>query len=445
MSIPPSQHRIHTLAPDASWDRLRLKDILHERLPWLGSRYLGFVFRNGLVRRGEHCLEDFQRIPGAEGGPIEVDLRQGTHAGAASRRPALIQRMKVVHDDAAVVVVEKAAGICVQPERDETEAASRRHPPLVELLMHYWRSSGAAGVNPVLVQRLDADTSGLLVLGKSVEAGRRLQKLLGEGRVRRIYQAIVQGEVGPEQGVWRSRLGRGITGRRESVGRYQGDADDSKRKSVGGRVSPARPGKTAPGRARKSSGAGDAEIPSTGGHRFYTPPGSKDAVTRFRVLRRFRGLTLLECELETGRTHQIRIHTAEAGHPVLGDDFYTELALRTWKRATEGNLYSPEPTHPYAEILRCVDTAGGAGAVLRPRKAARLCLHAVRLAFPHPFGGQFLEFESPLPADIARHFDSRLESPPSPERRPPSPSRPPSPERRPPSRPPSRPRPRRAK
>lgn len=412
MSIPPSQHRIHTLAPEASWDRLRLKDILHERLPWLGSRYLGFVFRNGLVRRGEHCLEDFQQIPGVEGGPIEVDLRQGTHAGAASRRPALIQRMKVVHDDAAVVVVEKAAGVCVQPERDETEAASRRHPPLVELLMHYWRSSGAAAVNPVLVQRLDADTSGLLVLAKSVEAGRRLQKTLQEGRVRRIYQAVVQGEVGPDEGVWRSRLGRGITGRRESVGRYQGEPENSKRKSAGGRISPARPGKTSSDRARKSRGEGDAETSSAGAARFYAPPGSKDAATRFRVLRRFRGLTLLECELETGRTHQIRIHTAEAGHPVLGDDFYTELALRTWKRATDGKLYAPEPTHPYAEILRCVDAAGGANAVLRPRKASRLCLHAVRLAFPHPFGGQFLEFESPLPSDIARHFESRPEAAP---------------------------------
>lgn len=432
MSIPPSQHRVHVLSPDASWDRLRLKEILRERLPWLGSRYLGFVFRSGLVRRGEQCIEDFQQIPGAVGGPIEVDLRQGTHAGAVSRRTPLIQRMKVVHDDAAVVVVEKAAGICVQPEHDETETGARRHPPVVELLMHYWRSSGAAVVNPILVQRLDADTSGLLVLAKSVEAGRRLQKALGEGRIRRIYHAVVQGEVGPDEGVWRSRLGRGITGRRESVGRYQGEPEDLKRKSSGGRLSPARPGKSASDRARKSRDQSDAETSSTGAARYYAPPGSKDAVTRFRVVRRYRGLTLLECELETGRTHQIRIHAAEAGHPVLGDELYTELALRTWKRAADEKLYSPEPMHPYAEILRCVNRAGGAGGVLRPRKAARLCLHAVRLAFPHPFGGQFLEFESPLPPDIARHFESRLES--APARR-----------TRPSPRPSSRPRSRRAK
>ena len=308
-------------------------------------------------------LNDWSAPPGAAGGPLSVDFRQGLHGGgggqAQPRRAAIADRMHVLFDDEHVIVVEKAAGIAVQPEDEDAAPAARLgQAPLTELLLHYWRAAlpkGAAIPKPILVQRLDADTSGLLAAAKNVEAGRKLQQALHTRVMKRQYWAWTAGRVHAPHGLWRSRLGRGPFGIRESIGAY----DDS---SKGGR-------------------------------------DGKQAATHFRVIKRLRDRTLLELELDTGRTHQIRIHAAEAGHPVLGDPIYTSLAERILLKALSDELTAPEKQHPYAEALqaaRALDLPRGGRGIEFPT-APRLMLHAVKLSFPHPVTGEILEFRSDPP------------------------------------------------
>ena len=179
----------------------------------------------------------------------------------------------------------------------------------------------AAAINPTLraVQRLDKDTSGLLVFARNVAAQRALQLQLARGEVSRRYEALVHGAAA--DAVYESWL---VEDRGDGL--------------------------------RGSWGAGQMPPP---------PPGARHAVTRVRVLETLRGATRIACELETGRQHQIRIHLAEAGHPLVGEPVYI--------RDFRGPLI-PAP---------------------------RPLLHAGALGFLHPRDGRPLRFEEPPPADFA--------------------------------------------
>ncbi|WP_118134902.1 RluA family pseudouridine synthase [Oceanicella sp. SM1341] len=257
---------------------------------------------------------------------------------AAEPEPEAIP-LDIVFEDADLVVVNKPAGMVVHP------APGAERGTLVNALLHHCGDSlsGIGGVlRPGIVHRIDKDTSGLLVVAKSDAAHQGLAALFAAHDIERSYQAVCQGA--PDRGDPRLLGLEGVTPE-EGWLRIEGDIDrhrsDRKRMAV--------------------------------------VPGGRHAVTRVRVLERF-GATravaaLVECRLETGRTHQIRVHLAHVGHPLAGDPVYGR------PRAVSARDLDPE-----------------AAAALRgfPRQA----LHAASLGFVHPVSGERVAFRADLPADM---------------------------------------------
>jgi len=220
--------------------------------------------------------------------------------------------LTIVHEDDALLVLDKPAGMVVHPgaghARGTLAAAVLAHAPAV---------AGVGGPRrPGIVHRLDKDTSGLLVMAKSQPAYDALTAQLASRTMRRVYLSVVHGRLAGAEGVIDKPIGR--------------DPHDRTRMAV-------RP----EGRGRR-------------------------AVTRWRVLERFAQFTLVEARLETGRTHQIRVHLASLGHPVAGDTTY-----------------------------------GGRRQTL-PVALEGLALHAAALGFVHPVTQQRVEYFSPVPGRIER-------------------------------------------
>jgi 23S rRNA pseudouridine1911/1915/1917 synthase len=227
--------------------------------------------------------------------------------------------LTIVFEDEHLIVVDKPAGMVVHP------AAGNLAGTLVNALLHHCRGqlSGIGGVaRPGIVHRIDKDTSGLLVVAKSDGAHEGLARQFADHSLERAYLAICQGHPVPPSGTVSGRIGR----------------SDQDRKKM----------------------APLAETSSRGKH----------AVTHYRTLERLAGAALIECRLETGRTHQVRVHLASLGHALLGDPVYgrTPPALRP---------------------------------VLAELHFRRQALHAAELGFVHPVTGERVHFASPLPPDMA--------------------------------------------
>jgi 23S rRNA pseudouridine1911/1915/1917 synthase len=212
--------------------------------------------------------------------------------------------LRVAYEDEHLLVVDKPAGIVVHP------APGHATGTLVHGLLALDAAAGGAEERPGIVHRLDRDTSGLMVVARTPEAHRRLQGLVRRRRVNRRYLSLVCGRPRSRRGTIEAPIGR--------------DRHDPTRQSL------------------------DTAAP-------------RDAVTHFEVLELFPRHALLDVRLETGRTHQIRVHLAAIDLPVAGDPVYG--------RAAELGL-------------------------------ERQFLHAARLAFPHPFSGEPVETSSPLPPDL---------------------------------------------
>jgi 23S rRNA pseudouridine1911/1915/1917 synthase len=228
--------------------------------------------------------------------------------------------LTIVYEDPFLLVIDKPAGMVVHP------AAGHSRGTLVNALLHYCRDlSGIGGIlRPGIVHRLDKGTSGLLVVAKSDEIHRGLADQFKRRDVGKTYQALVYGNPKTDGGRIEAAVGRHPT--------------DRKRMST---------------RSRRG----------------------KRAVTVWRVLERFGAASLLEVDIETGRTHQIRVHLAELGHPVVGDRVYGG-----------GGRFR---------------TAGDAAARIRLKAFDRQALHAWRLSFTHPVTGEALQFTAPLPEEMA--------------------------------------------
>jgi 23S rRNA pseudouridine1911/1915/1917 synthase len=248
----------------------------------------------------------------AEGDAVEVDA--GPEPGpTVVPDPAV--GVDVVHEDAEVIVVDKPAGLVVHP------GAGHVTGTLVHGLVARYPELAGVGEpdRPGIVHRLDRDTSGLLVVARTERARRALVSALVERRVERGYLALVHGVLEADAGLVDAPVGR------------------------------------------------SARHPT----RMTVSERGREARTRYEVVQRWPepGCTLLRCRLETGRTHQIRVHLAAIGHPVVGDGTYD-------------------------------------GGRRRPVAVPRLFLHATRLAFDHPVTGEHLAFESPLPADLRAVLDA---------------------------------------
>jgi 23S rRNA pseudouridine1911/1915/1917 synthase len=260
------------------------------------------LVQTGKVRVDGRVVTDPQQVV-AKGAIVTLQMSAPRPAAGAVPRDAL------VHVDPHVVVVRKPAGIATVPHEDERDTLDR----VVQSLLRKVARPGA-NIPPLgVVQRLDKDTSGLLVFARTTSAKRHLQQQLREHSVHRRYVAVAHGEVAA--GVHRSFL---VQNRGDGV---RGSTKD--------------------------------------------PEQGREAVTHVTPLESLAGATLIACRLETGRTHQIRIHLAEAGHPLIGERVYVR---------------------------------GFAGEQLA---APRVMLHAAELGFVHPHTGQSLRFEEPIPPDMS--------------------------------------------
>ncbi len=229
----------------------------------------------------------------------------------------------VVYEDEHLIVVDKAAGMVVHP------AAGNADGTLVNALLHHCKGSlsGIGGVaRPGIVHRIDKDTSGLLVVAKSDAAHEGLAKQFADHSLERAYLAVCGGHPRPAQGTVDERIGR----------------SDANRKKMA--VLP------------KDSSRG------------------KTAVTHYKTLERLDHAALVECRLETGRTHQVRVHLASIGHALLGDPVYGR---------------TPTPLRP----------------LLKSLEFQRQALHAAILGFIHPVTGNQCRFSSEIPADMRELID----------------------------------------
>jgi 23S rRNA pseudouridine1911/1915/1917 synthase len=249
---------------------------------------------------------------------VTVPPRRRTHI-APEAQPLII-----MHEDDDLLVLEKPVGVVVHP------GAGVQSGTLVNALLHHAPEIATVGGEgrPGVVHRLDRDTSGLLVVAKTEAAYLALVEALRERQVKRVYHAIVWGDPGPSEGVIDLPIGR--------------DPKDRKRMAV------------------------------------IRGPAGKAARTRWRVLERYGVATLVEARLETGRTHQIRVHMNALRYPVVGDPTYggrvkKMLSLRQSERSLADALL---------RLLR------------------RQALHAAELEFVHPTTGERLRFSSEPPQDF---------------------------------------------
>ncbi|MFN3989765.1 MAG: RluA family pseudouridine synthase [Erythrobacter sp.] len=255
----------------------------------------------------------------AAGAPFRIIIPPAAEAAAQAQDIPLT----VAYEDAHLIVVDKPAGLVVHP------AAGNPDGTLVNALLHHCEGqlSGIGGVaRPGIVHRIDKDTSGLLVVAKTDAAHEGLAAQFAAHSVHRRYLAVCAGHPSPAEGTVDARLGR----------------SDADRKKMA--VLP------------KDSSRG------------------KHAVTHYRVLEKLDGAALIACRLETGRTHQVRVHCASIGHALLGDPLYGR-------------------------------TPRGLHGLLARLGFARQALHAAELGFIHPISDKALHFASPLPADMRELID----------------------------------------
>ncbi len=225
--------------------------------------------------------------------------------------------LDIVYEDDYLLVVNKPKGMVVHP------AAGNYEGTLVNALLYHCKDS-LSGINgvmrPGIVHRIDKDTSGLLIVAKNDFSHALLAEQIKEHSFTREYEAVVFGNLKDDSGTVDAPIGR--------------NPNDRKKMCV-------------------------------------TQKNSKNAVTHWEVLERFKSYTYIKCKLETGRTHQIRVHMAYIGHPVAGDSVY---GVKKEKTGFEGQ-----------------------------------CLHARKIGFVHPSSGKYMEFESDLP-EYFKNFLKKLMS-----------------------------------
>ena len=281
---------------------LRLDIFLQEKFPDKSRSHIQKINSDGLVKVDDKIVKPSFKVSGGENIFVEEILPVETEY-LPENLP-----LNILYEDVDMIVVNKARGMTVHP------ADSVRSGTLVNALLYHCKDlSGINGVmRPGIVHRLDKDTSGVMVVAKNDFAHVNLAEQIKNKTATRKYLAIVHGEISDNEGI--------ITG---AIGR---DKFDRKKMAV-------------------------------------TSDG-KFAVTEFKVLERFKNFTYIECKLQTGRTHQIRVHMAEIGHPLLGDTKYS----------ARKNIF---------------DIQGQA-------------LHSHTLNLTHPTSGERLNFTAPLPEDMKK-------------------------------------------
>ncbi len=297
-----------TLSITEADGRQRLDKLLAVRLPELTRSYIQKLFEDGRI-----TLDDKTVKPSAKAGPGSIVTIRLPEPETSEAVPQDIP-LDILYEDADIIVVNKPKGMVVHPAPGHPDGT------LVNALMFHCGDelSGIGGVQrPGIVHRIDRNTTGSLIICKNDKAHQCIAQQLAVHSITRAYRAIVHGNIREDSGTVVTTIGRHPVRRKEMA---------------------------------------------------VNVSGGKTAVTHFQVLERFGDYTYVECRLETGRTHQIRVHMKHIGHPVLGDDVY-------------GPAKCPVP-HLEGQTL-----------------------HAMTLGIRHPSTGEYMEFTAPLP----EYFERLLE------------------------------------
>ncbi len=278
---------------------MRIDKFLSESCPLQSRSFLQKLLKSELVDVNGKTVKSSYKVSAGE--TVSFEVPEAVEAEITAQEMPL----DILYEDQDVILINKPKGMVVHP------AAGHYEGTLVNGLMHHCRDqlSGINGVmRPGIVHRIDMDTTGVIIACKNDLAHNSIAEQLKVHSITRKYYAVVFGNLPDDEGTVEAPIGRHPT--------------DRKKMSV---------------------------ISKNG----------KDAVTHYHVLERFRGYTYVECRLETGRTHQIRVHMASIGHPLLGDQVY--------------------------------------GPVKQPFHLNGQTLHAGVLGFIHPRTGEYMEFSAPLP------------------------------------------------
>ena len=296
---------------------LRLDRALAEALPNLSRERLKTLIKGGRVADASGSILWDPATKAAAPAALEIRVP----AAAPAHNVAQDLDLVIAYEDEHLIVVDKPAGMVVHP------AAGNLDGTLVNALLHHCAGqlSGIGGVaRPGIVHRIDKDTSGLIVAAKHDKAHEGLAKQFAAHSIDRRYLALATGRPMPASGTVDAALGRSPTNRKKM--------------------------------AVVAAGRG------------------KRAVTHYRTVEALNGATLVECRLETGRTHQVRVHMAHIGHPLVGDPVYG--------RARK----------PLSDVLKA-------------RNFTRQALHAAHLGFIHPVTGNKVALDSEIPADMRELMD----------------------------------------
>ena len=294
----------------------------------------GDVLVNGIVEKASLKLRGGERID-ITGEPHPAPLK-----AMAEEIP-----LDVVYEDADLAVINKPAGMVVHAGSGQNED-ERSRGTLVNALLFRFKALSATGgdLRPGIVHRLDKDTSGLIVVAKNDRTHAALAEMFSSRQIKKTYIALVQGSLERAKGTINANVGRDPVRRTRMTAKPLGDA--------------------------------------------------RTAVTHYEIVRRltnrFGKFTLIRVRIETGRTHQIRVHMASIGHPVVGDTLYGGSGQLTDQVAS--NAATSKAARRKSEPERL--------------KLGRNFLHAARLEFPHPKTGKLLQLEAPLPAELEAFLSS---------------------------------------
>jgi len=301
---------------DDEADGWRLDRALAAAVPTLSRERLKALISSGAVKDPAGAPVRDPAAKARATGAYSIEVPEPTPAHNVPQDIAL----DIVFEDDHLLVVDKPAGMVVHP------AAGNPDGTLVNALLHHCagRLSGIGGVaRPGIVHRIDKDTSGLLVVAKTDRAHEGLAAQFAKHSIERVYKAIVSGVPTQREGTVDAPLARSATNR-QKIAIVEGER-------------------------------------------------GKRAVTHWKLIQTLRESAMVECRLETGRTHQVRVHMASLGHPLVGDPVYGRT----------------RPAH--RDILKRLGFH-------------RQALHAAALGFVHPVSKENLSFKSPLPSDIQELF-----------------------------------------
>jgi 23S rRNA pseudouridine1911/1915/1917 synthase len=282
---------------DETYVDIRIDKYLSEKLEDKSRSYLQGIIEAGAVKVNNKLIKSNYKLKFND--MVVVSIPEPIELKVEAEDIGL----NILYEDSDVIVVNKAQGMVVHP------AVGNNNGTLVNALLNHCKDlSGINGVmRPGIVHRIDKDTSGILVVAKNDNAHNKLSEQLKDHSMTRVYYALVEGNLKDEEGTIDAPLGRKANER----------------------------------------------------IKFAVTSNGKRAVTHYKVLERFSGCTLVQCKLETGRTHQIRVHMAYIGHPLVGDPVY---GFKKQKYKLEGQL-----------------------------------LHAAVLGFIHPSTKEYLEFRAEMP------------------------------------------------